>query len=108
MGIQKQMGADVQVLGVTFTEDAAMRMTDFQMRVSPNYPVGISNRDAVLRFLGVKTPSGNEMPRLVLIDARGIVRKSFGWHDSIFLDEASQGPKIFEAVRSVSSKPAAK
>ena len=96
------MSGSVQVLGVTFTEDAPMRMLDFQMRVSPNYPVGLSNRDAVLKFLAVKSPQGNEMPRLVLIDARGIVRRSYGWQDAIFQDQASQDGKIFAAVREVS------
>ena len=96
------MSSSVRVLGVTFTEDAAMRMLDFQMRVSPSYPVGISNRDAVLKFLAVRSPQGNEMPRLVLIDAQGVVRRSYGWQDAIFQDQAAQEGKIFAAVREVS------
>ena len=96
------MTSSVQVLGVTFTEDAGMRMLDFRMRVSPSYPVGISNRDAVLKFLAVKSPQGNEMPRLVLIDAQGVVRRSYGWQDAIFQDQATQEGKIFAAVREVS------
>ncbi len=104
VGVQEQMSSDVQVLGVAFTEDAARRMPDFQTKINPNYPVGISSRDAVLAFLGVKIPEGNEMPRLILIDAQGILRRSYGWQDAIFQDEASQESKIFSAVREVSSR----
>ena len=58
--------------------------------------------ETVLKFLAVKSPQGNEMPRLVLIDAQGVVRRSYGWQDAIFQDQAAQEGKIFAAVREVS------
>lgn len=106
--VQSELNGTVQVLVATFTEDGAARMPEFLKQVAPNYPVGVSNREAVLKFLGVTVPEGGEMPRLILIDSRGILRRSLGWQDAVFQDEETMDSKILEAVRNVARVKAPK
>jgi hypothetical protein len=96
--IQAQHTGKLQVLGAAYTEDAAQHMADFMMQVAPGYPVGISTRDKVLKWLGGPNDDGKQLPRLVLIDPKGVIRGSYGWQDEIFRDPATEEQKISAAI----------
>ncbi len=96
--LQTDHSADLQVLGATFSEDAQQRMPDFMSYVKPTYPVGISKRDAILKWLDAKEDDGKQMPRLVLLDGKGIVRGSYSWRHSIFENPATEDAQIRTAV----------
>jgi hypothetical protein len=86
------------VLGATFTEDAGAYMPSFLDQIRPPFPVGISSRAKALAYLGVKVDDGRNLPHLVLIDAKGMIRASLPWHHPVFQDPRQQESRLREAI----------
>lgn len=99
--VQNDHRDDLQVLGATFTEDAEKKMPDFMQAVNPPYPVGASKRDAILKWLNNPPDDGKQMPRLVLLDAKGSVRGSYSWRDPMFGNAATEETQIRAAIEKV-------
>lgn len=84
-------------------------MTELYSRVpSINYPVGMSTRGTILKFLGVTIDDGRQLPRLVILDAEGNVKGSYGWQHEMFQDPRMQESRIWNAIRAVAEPKAAK
>ena len=97
------MGAALQVLGATFTEDARLTMGPFLMRYTLNFPVGYSTRGTILNWLGTPIDNGLQLPGLSVIDAKGVRRAHYGWRDAIFQPPDDKA-KITAAIQKVAGK----
>lgn len=97
------MGATLQVLAATFTDDARMTMGPFLMRYPMNFPVGYSTRGAILRWLGVAIDDGLKMPGLSILDAKGVRRAHYAWRDAIF-QPPGEKTKIAAAIEKAMPK----
>jgi hypothetical protein len=98
--LQREFGASLQVLGVTFA--AEEKIPEFLARFSPPFPVGPAPRGQILEWLGVDVDDGKQLPRLVILDAKGGIKGSYGWQHSIFQDPAKEPARIREAVMAAS------
>lgn len=63
-----------QPLGVAFNEMPQMLVPDFVKQNNVNYPVGFSEREPVLSFLGIPVIERFVVPQIVWIDRKGMVR----------------------------------
>jgi peroxiredoxin len=72
----KYAARGVQVLECAFNEDAQYSLAEFQQQFHPPFPVGYSNRAAVLAYLRISLldPHPLYVPHLVFLDRRGIIR----------------------------------
>jgi hypothetical protein len=103
--LQNKQAGKLQVLGVTFTEDAAQQMPRFLAEIRPPFPVGMSGRGRVLEFLDVTIDDGRQLPNLVLIDPRGNVKSKLPWHDATFTDPAKEAGRIAAAIEELHRAP---
>lgn len=79
----------VQVLECAFNDDASQSVTAFQQQFHPTFPVGYSNRAAVMSYLQIPMmdPHPLYVPHLVFLDRRGIIRGDFAG-ESEFMKQA--------------------
>lgn len=68
----------VQMLGVAFNDNAAVLVNGFTQQFNVAYPVGFSNPDAVLAYLGFSLMDRYVVPQLVVIDRKGNIRAQSG------------------------------
>lgn len=66
----------VQVLECAFNEDAPGDLANFQRQFRPSFPLGYSDRGAVLAFLQIPMldPHPLYVPHLVFLDRKGMIR----------------------------------
>ena len=67
----------VQVLGAVFDDGAASRAVEFHQQFAPNFPIGYSEKRAVLEFLGLPPDDPYFVPILVFIDKHGMIRSQY-------------------------------
>jgi peroxiredoxin len=67
-------GRGLQTLGVTFNENAKGLTPGFVQQFNIPYPVGYSNPDAVLSYLGFSVMDRWMVPQVVVIDRKGQIR----------------------------------
>ncbi len=72
--MQKELGPKgVEVFGVAFNDGVGPKdVTDFKQ--SASFPVSISAKEPVLKFLGLSVMDGFGVPQLVVIDKKGVVQ----------------------------------
>jgi|SRR5579863_2139284 len=72
----KYAARGVQVLECAFNDDAQYSLADFQNQFHPPFPVGYSNRAAVMSYLHIPVldPHPLYVPHIVFLDRRGIIR----------------------------------
>jgi peroxiredoxin len=72
--MQKELGPKgVQVFGVAFNDGVAAKdVADFKQNAT--FPVSISPKEPVLKFLGLSVMDGFGVPQLVVIDKKGVVQ----------------------------------
>ncbi|HML16211.1 MAG TPA: TlpA disulfide reductase family protein [Bryobacteraceae bacterium] len=68
----------VQMLGVGFNDNAPVLVNGFVQQFGVGYPVGFSNPDAVLAFLGFSLMDRYVVPQVVVIDRKGMIRAQSG------------------------------
>ncbi|MGH9668157.1 MAG: TlpA disulfide reductase family protein [Bryobacteraceae bacterium] len=64
----------VQVLGVAFNEMAGMLVPDYVKEYHVAFPVGSSERNPVLTYLGISPVERFVVPQIVIIDKKGEIR----------------------------------
>jgi peroxiredoxin len=72
----KYAARGVQVVACAFNEDAQGSLAEFQQQFHPLFPVGFSNRAAVLAYLQIPMmdPHLLYVPHLVFLDRSGVIR----------------------------------
>ena len=66
----------VQVLECAFNDDAKDSVAEFKTQFHPTFPVGYSNRAAVMAYLQISIldPHPLYVPHMVFLDRRGMIR----------------------------------
>jgi peroxiredoxin len=64
----------LQVLGVAFNDNAAILVPGFVQQFAIGFPVGASDRPAVLNYLGLSEMTRWSVPQVVVIDRKGNIR----------------------------------
>ena len=73
--ILKDMGPrGLSVLGVAFNDNAAVLIPGFVQQFNVGFPVGASERQAVLNYLGISEMVRWSVPQVVVIDKKGNIR----------------------------------
>jgi peroxiredoxin len=89
-----------QPLGVAFNEMAPMLVGDFVRMFNVHFPVGVSARDPVLKFLQISETERMVVPQLVLIDRQGVIRyQSPPSGDKEFYEEKVLRTRIEELLK---------
>ena len=83
----------VQVLGAVFDEGAASRAVEFHQSSGRIFPVGYSEKRAVLEFLGLPPDDPYFVPILVFIDKRGMIRSQY-IGDETFLGQQEKNIRL--------------
>jgi peroxiredoxin len=73
--LQRELGPQgVQFIGVAFNDNAALLTDGFVKQFGVAYPVGYSNIDTVLSYLGISVMDRWMVPQIVVIDRKGMIR----------------------------------
>jgi thiol-disulfide isomerase/thioredoxin len=83
----------VQVLGAVFDDGAASRAVEFHQKFGPGFPIGYSEKRAVLEFLGLPPDDPYFIPILVFIDKRGMIRSQY-IGDETFLGQQEKNIRL--------------
>jgi peroxiredoxin len=96
--LQSAFGAEgFQAIGIAFNTEASQDsvVKEFKNNFAPNFPVGRSNADTVLSYLGISVMERYVYPQVVLIDRKGMIREQSDVKGTAELqDFASLRPKI--------------
>jgi peroxiredoxin len=77
--LQKELGArGVQFFGVAFNDNAAVLVPPFVQQYGVGFPVGASNPDTVMSYLGFSIMDRYVVPQEVVIDKKGMIRAQSG------------------------------
>ncbi len=86
--LYKEYGAmGLQPLGVAINEMPHMLVPDYIRQFQLTYPVGWANRDVAINFLQHPVMFVMQMPQLVVIDRKGVIRAQHMGSDKFFADE---------------------
>lgn len=101
-----------QALGAAINDGAMQDIPRYVAMLGVKFPVGISPRDEVYKFLQLD-PSPNKpayMPQLAFIDRAGQIRHQFAGTDEFFLPEKEEDNirNIVRAMLAAGSRPAGK
>lgn len=79
-----------QAMMVAYDPDAAMYISAFRSRFANGIPVGVSPRDPVHNFLQIPMTGPSYVPKLVVIDSKGMIREQYNGGDAYFAPEKEQ------------------
>jgi peroxiredoxin len=76
--LQDELGSrGLQIVGVAFNEEAERNPDMIRSYVDSNgvrFPVGVVPRESVLKYLGISVMSRFNVPQVVVIDRKGVIR----------------------------------
>jgi hypothetical protein len=79
-----------QPVGVAFNDMAGMLVPDFIKNNGVTFPVGFSQREQVMNYLGLSPDARVSVPQIVLIDRKGMIRQqSLSLNDDRTASEAN-------------------
>lgn len=93
----------VQVLECAFNDDAVQTMPEFLKQYNPPFPVGFSNRGAVMSYLQYSLTDSRPLyvPHMIFIDRTGIIRGDYPGEGPFFQDpEASVRKELDKMLKS--------
>lgn len=103
--LQKEYGPrGFQSLGVAFNDDAGKLLPGFLKQFGIEYPVAIGGALDLFEFLNIP-PQGVQLPQLVFIDKKGVMRAYHGGTDPFFADEEKN---MRATIEKLLSEPATK
>lgn len=76
-----------QAMMVAYDPDAANNLARFRALYANGVPVGISQRDPVHNFLQISMIGPSYVPKLVVIDSKGMIREQYNGGDAYFAPE---------------------
>lgn len=86
--IQAEYGPKgVQVLMCAFDDNAAIGVPGFISAYRPTYPMGWNDRTLALGFMDISVMTPGYVPKIVFIDAKGVIREQHEGGDPYFQDE---------------------
>lgn len=95
----------VQVLGCAFNDDAQFSLAAFIEQFHPVFPVGYSNRAAVMAYLQISLldPHPLYVPHIVFLDRRGIIRADVAGESDFMKEPETNIPAQLEKLLKVSA-----
>jgi hypothetical protein len=87
-----------QPVGAAINENASLLVPEFIQKLGVQYPVGVAPQNVAYEFLGASMIEPLQMPQLVFIDRKGIVRAQYASGDDFFRDEEANMRKEIEAL----------
>jgi peroxiredoxin len=82
-------GRGFQPIGLAINPMANMLVNDFQKENNTNFPIGFSEREPALTYLGINPYERWAVPQVVIIDRKGVIRaQTPPLSDEKFQDEA--------------------
>jgi len=97
--LQKEYeGRGLQVMAAAFNEMSSMLVPDFIKTYKPTFPVGYSDRDSVLKFLGRSPNDEMYVPIMVFIDRKGVIRWQHLGDDEFFQHQEQNVRSHIEAL----------
>jgi peroxiredoxin len=73
--LHQQLGPrGFQPVGIATYNNAAPQVIGFVKQFSPSYPIGVSDNDTVVKFLGFSPEDRVMVPQIVVIDRKGVIR----------------------------------
>jgi peroxiredoxin len=103
----KYTGRGVQMIECAFNDDAPSSLAEFQQQFHPPFPVGYSNRAAVMSFLQISIldPHPFYVPHLVFLDRRGVIRAdAAGESDFMKQPEVNIPAQLEKLLRAAAAK----
>ena len=81
----------VQVLECAFNDDAKQTMAGFLQQLQPPFPVGWTDRGAVMGYLqrSILDTRPLYVPHMVFLDRRGMIRADYPGESDFFKDQAT-------------------
>jgi thiol-disulfide isomerase/thioredoxin len=87
-GIQTEYGPrGLQIIAAAFNADAPQLIPGFVTQFKPTFPVGFSNRDAVIEYEQASLAKPNYVPELIFIDRHRVIRAQYSGGDDFFKDQ---------------------
>jgi hypothetical protein len=73
--LHQQLGPrGFQPIGIAAYNNAPPQVLGFLKQFSPSYPVGVSDNDTVIKFLGFSPDDRVMVPQIAVIDRKGVIR----------------------------------
>jgi Glutathione peroxidase len=88
----------LQALGAAMNPDARENIPRFISENNVNFPVGIVSRDAAYAYLQQSIMAPLQMPQLVFIDRKGVIRGQYGGTSPFFQDEEKNMRAMIEKL----------
>jgi thiol-disulfide isomerase/thioredoxin len=76
-----------QAMMVAYDPDATANLARFRALYANGVPVGVSQRDPVHNFLQISMIGPSYVPKLVVIDSKGMIREQYNGGDAYFAPE---------------------
>lgn len=97
--LQKEFtGRPFQAVGAAFNENAVQLVPDYIRRYQLTYPVGDAARDTVVEYLQHPLDKPLNVPQLLVIDRKGLIRGQWSGGDAFFQDEEKNLRVLVEAL----------
>lgn len=81
-----------------FNDDARAKLPEFTKQFQPAFPVGVSNREAMVNFLQLPMAKPGYVPKSVFIDRKGIIQAQFSGEDDFFKQEEKNTREMIEKL----------
>lgn len=79
-----------QAIMVAYDAEATSNLPRFRALYANGIPVGVSQRDPVHNFLRISMIGPSYVPKLVVIDSKGMIREQYNGGDAYFAPEKEQ------------------
>jgi peroxiredoxin len=106
----KYAARGVQVVACAFNEDAQRSLAEFQQQFHPAFPVGFSNRAAVMAYLQISMMDTHPLyvPHLVFLDRSGVIRADVAGESDFMKQVETNIPAELEKLLKASATAAKK
>jgi thiol-disulfide isomerase/thioredoxin len=96
----------VQVLECAFNDDAQQTMAEFLQQFQPPFPVGWTNRAAVMSYLQRSILDARPLyvPHMVFLDRRGMIQADYPGESDFFKDPAANIRAELEKLLNAAAK----
>lgn len=88
----------LQPIGAAINDNALALVPDFVKAQGVTYPVGVARREDAYRFLQHDMMRPMQMPQLVFIDRKGMIRAQYTGVDPFFTDEERNMRAMIETL----------
>ncbi len=105
--LQRELGPrGFQAVGMAFNDNAQMLVPQFVQQFNVGYPVGFTNSDTVMGYLGLSIMDRYSVPQVVVIDRKGMIRAQSGIDGDPKLQEENSLRSLIDGLLKEGAAPA--